>query len=167
MLKQNRNMQGFTLIELLVVVLIIGVLAAIAVPLYQKAVDKARFTQLVVVSKAMVDAQRDYHMANGVYASRADELTLDLPYLNNGAIFGNSDWHCEFTYANGGGGSPRTSCYMPRLGIALQRYHETNRINCCVYSSSGWKGDPLCQDVTNKTTPYNNQSTMRCYSGDL
>ena len=64
---------AFTLIELLVVVLIIGILAAIALPQYQKAVAKARLTEGIVILNALEKAQWEYKMANGVYADLSDE----------------------------------------------------------------------------------------------
>ncbi len=58
------NRSGFTLIELLVVVLIIGILAAIAVPQYQRAVWRSRAVQLQVAIKKTMDAEEEYHLAN-------------------------------------------------------------------------------------------------------
>ncbi len=70
---------GFTLIELLVVVLIIGILASVAVPQYQKAVQRARNTQLKNMMRAIFQAENAYYMANGQFSDNFDELDIDLP----------------------------------------------------------------------------------------
>ena len=69
---------GFTLIELLVVVLIIGILAAIALPTYQQAVAKARFANLKPMVKAFKDAEEVYYMANGSYSTDFDDIGVDV-----------------------------------------------------------------------------------------
>ena len=63
-MKKNQR-KGFTLIELLVVVLIIGILAAIALPQYRRATQKARLSQLDVILNTANKSIGSYLLSNG------------------------------------------------------------------------------------------------------
>ncbi len=71
--------QAFTLIEILVVVLIIGILAAIAVPQYQKSVLKSRFVQGYLLVDSLYQAEQPYFLTHGKYATNIDDLDVSVP----------------------------------------------------------------------------------------
>ena len=75
------NKKAFTLIELLVAVLIIGILAAIAVPKYQIAVEKSIMQEAILNVKAIAQANDRFFLANGRYANayEMDKLDISIP----------------------------------------------------------------------------------------
>ncbi len=90
-----KNRVGFTLIELLVVVLIIAILAAVALPQYQKAVWRSRNVQLKHLLVATAQAQQTYYLANDKYAKRLNELDISLPAWKSESVM-SADGECQF-----------------------------------------------------------------------
>ena len=75
-----KNKKGFTLLELLVVVLIIGILAAIAMPQYKRAVMKARLSTGIPLTESLFQAEQAYYLAHNEYALNLDDLDLEVPH---------------------------------------------------------------------------------------
>jgi type IV pilus assembly protein PilA len=75
-----RNRQGFTLIELLIVVVIIGLLAAIAIPKFANTKEKATVTSMRSDLRNLATAQEGYWVENRVYYGGAIPNLPTFPF---------------------------------------------------------------------------------------
>ena len=136
--------KGFTLIELLVVVLIIGILAAIALPQYQKAVVKSRYSGLMPIANAVANAQEIYYMDKGSYASDITELDIKAPSGGANAnieVSDGSDERFEYVLA--------TKDDLPGLAYVIYQKHSpqfSNTVMCEANEEQNKQSTWLCRD---------------------
>ncbi|MCM8805290.1 MAG: prepilin-type N-terminal cleavage/methylation domain-containing protein [Candidatus Omnitrophica bacterium] len=74
--KKNRK-HGFTLVELMVVVIIVGILASVAVPIYRANIKKAMASEGAALLGSVLTAQRIYYAENNTYTTSKTALGID------------------------------------------------------------------------------------------
>ena len=163
--------KGFTLIELLVVVLIIGILAAVALPQYQKVVEKSKAAQAFAMIRTVAAAQEAYHMANGTYATTFEELSVDIPWTGTTKFLAsghqsssarpaksNGDWSIQFYYEASGEGIIVGRISGPYAGAGFlyllkSGYYPIHQLLCIEENSFSKPAGSYCQKIFKTAAP--------------
>ena len=136
---KSRYKRGFTLVELLVVVIILGVLAVITVPTYNKLIRKSRVSDGLNVLEMLASAQEKYYVQNETYAGRMAKLNAPLKdrwqdNINNTDKLDTTN----FTYSKGTNSSQVTSnCIYaasrdPKMNYTLVKNYKTHSKTGCM-----------------------------------
>lgn len=160
---KNKKNAAFTLIELLVVVLIIGILAAVAVPQYQTAVVKARAMALLPLLRSISDAQQRYYMANGRYTASFSDLDIGMPaggVLSEGGEVAETLNYKDFSCYLRESTSDLYSAYCSSKvsgSPAMEKYYKDPYFICWAPKTETSTSDKIknavCKSITGQTEP--------------
>ena len=140
--------KGFTLVELLVVVLIIGILAAVAVPQYQKSVDETRFSRAMVLLETIRTAQNTYYMANGRYSTSWEDLDISFgkPRSDGSTYIDVSkNIYCYVQGTNGAYGGCAYNVYSGCRILHLAYWDDP--LNRCYATADCERANKVCEQV--------------------
>lgn len=127
-----KNNKGFTLIELLVVVLIIGILAAIAVPKYQFAVEKARTAEAFSLLSTWYKARQLYLLNNTKGTDDITKFDIELPSAKFIESSSQGQWRTKhYTCYSWGGCYRRTNLHGGAGYYYLGLSASTRKFRCC------------------------------------
>ncbi|MDB6127203.1 MAG: pilE [Verrucomicrobia bacterium] len=94
-MKQNTSTKGFTLVEIMIVVVIIGLLAAMAIPAFQKVRQSSQDKAVLNNARQLSAAADQYYLENGVSTVTLSSLVGSSAYVKTLNLVANE------TYPNG------------------------------------------------------------------